>query len=475
MLAWLVLQGLRESRKLKHGALSMYMGNGMCAAIKAIRYFDLILPSGLIIVLDNCHFAPSVTWSVVLISHLVNNGYIHTFMNYGISVSKDNVFYFNAIPRDGIYEIDMHNLYLNVSSMFNVSNKRAKYSLESSYLWHCHLGNINKERMEKLQRDGILQPTHDESLKKCKPCISGKMARKHFPHQVKRANYLLGLIHTDVCGPFRTVSREGASYFITFTDDFSRYGYVYLMKHKHEVFETFKVFQNEVENQLGKKIKAIRSDRGGEYLSHEFINHMTSYGIVSQLTSPYTPQHNGVSERRNKTLLDMVRSMTNLTIMPKSFCLMVQEVSGSHGLLESSGSDGGLELIQKEDTQPYENTSKIHNEVTAIEAALSDPEFDKWLEDMNTEMQSMKDNQVWVLVDLPPNGQTVGSKWLFKKRLTWMAIHFQQNPSEIHWTAVKAILMYLRNTKDMVLMYGVKPEAKLKAFCYANAGFQTEC
>nr|GEZ75225.1 hypothetical protein [Tanacetum cinerariifolium] len=87
--------------------------------------------------------------------------------------------------------------------------------------------------------------------------------------------------------------------------------------------------------------------------------------------------------------------------------LTVQEASGSHGLLESSRSDGGLELIQEEDTQPSGNTS---------EAALSNPEFDKWLEAMNIKMQSIKDNQVWVLVDLPPNCQTVGSKWLFKKK-----------------------------------------------------------
>ncbi|GKB86004.1 retrotransposon protein, putative, ty1-copia subclass [Tanacetum coccineum] len=135
------------------------------------------------------------------------------------------------------------------------------------------------------------------------------MARKPFPHQVERVNDLLGLIHADVCGPFRTVSIECANYFITFTDDFSRYGFVYLMKHKHEVFETFKVFQNEVENQLVKKIKVIRSDRGGEYLTHEFVNHMKSYGIVSQLTPPYTPQHNGVSERKNRTLLARILNM----------------------------------------------------------------------------------------------------------------------------------------------------------------------
>ncbi|GJX26158.1 retrotransposon protein, putative, ty1-copia subclass [Tanacetum coccineum] len=212
---------LRGSKQLKHRVVSMYMGNEMRAAIEAIGSFDLIIPN-------------------------------------------DNVFYFNAIPHDGIYEIDMHNLYPNVSSTFNVSNKRAKHALDSYYLWHCHLGHINKKRMDKLQRDGILKSTHDESLEKCKSCISGKMAWKPFPHQVERAKELLGLIHTDVCGPFRTVSREGASYFIIFTDDFSRYGYVYLMKHKCEVFETFKVFQKEVENQLGKKIKVIRPDQGGE-------------------------------------------------------------------------------------------------------------------------------------------------------------------------------------------------------------------
>ncbi|GJU60345.1 retrotransposon protein, putative, ty1-copia subclass [Tanacetum coccineum] len=372
-------------------------------AVEAIGSFDLIIPSCLIIVLDNCHFAPTITRGVVSISRLVNNSYIHTFTNYGISVLKDNVFYFNAIPRDGIYEIDMHNIYPNVSSMYNVTNKRSKHALDSSYLWHCRVGHINKKCMDKLQRDGILQPTHDESLEKCKFCISGKMARKPFPHQVERAKDLLGLIHTDVCVPFRTMSREGASYF-TFTDDFSRYGFVYLMKHKHEVFETFNIFQNEVENQLCKKIKVIRFDQGGEYLSHEFVNHMKSCGYLKETMGYYFyyPLENKIFVARNAEFFE------------NSF--MVQEASGSHRLLEMSGSDKGLELIQEEDTQSSENTSKAHNEVAPIKhelwdlnkppnykATLAYPESDKWLEAMNTEMQSMKDNQVWYLVDLPSN------------------------------------------------------------------------
>ena len=72
------------------------------------------------------------------------------------------------------------------------------------------------------------------------------------------------------------------------------------------MFETFKVFKAEVELQLGKKIKALRSDRGGEYISQEFKEYLVKNGIVQHLTSPYTPQQNGVSERINRTLLDMV-------------------------------------------------------------------------------------------------------------------------------------------------------------------------
>ena len=91
------------------------------------------------------------------------------------------------------------------------------------------------------------------------------------------------------------------------------------MKHKSESFENFKEFKNEVQNQLGKNIKTLRSDRGGEYLSLEFDDHLKECGILSQLTPPGTPQWNDVSERRNRTLLDMVRSMMSHADLPNSF------------------------------------------------------------------------------------------------------------------------------------------------------------
>nr|GFB29668.1 hypothetical protein [Tanacetum cinerariifolium] len=181
-------------------------------------------------------------------------------------------------------------------------NKRAKLDLDSALLWHCRLGHISKKRIKKLQHEGLL---NSSSLRAFEKYVSY------------------------VCGLFKIMSRQGASYFVTFTDDFCRYGYVCLLKDKHEVFETFKVFQKEVENQLGKTIKSLRSDRGGKYTSQELLDHLKDHGIIAHRTPPYTPQHN-------------------------------------------------------------------------------DPESEKWLNAMNVEIQSMKDNEVWVLVELPPNGKTVG-------------------------------------------------------------------
>ena len=122
-----------------------------------------------------------------------------------------------------------------------------------------------------------------------------------------------------VTEPMSISARGGFSYFVTFTDDYSRYGHVFLIKHKSEILEKFKEFKNVAENQTGKRIKHLRSDRGGEYLGHEFQEFLKESEIMHQKTPPYTPQHNGVSERRNRTLLDMVRSMMSKSSLPKSF------------------------------------------------------------------------------------------------------------------------------------------------------------
>ncbi|GJY73610.1 retrotransposon protein, putative, ty1-copia subclass, partial [Tanacetum coccineum] len=202
-----------EARKLKQGALYLYVGNGVRAQVEAIGSFDLVFPNGLVICLDNCHYAPFILRGVISVHHLVENGFVPYFTNFRILVTKNNVYYFNAIPSNGIYEIDMHNLVPNVNSIYNVSNKRAKHNLDSTYLWHRRLAHISKKHIEKLQHEGILKSTDDESFDQYVSCLSGKMTRKSFPHRPERATDLLGIIHTDVCGPLRHVSKQCASYF----------------------------------------------------------------------------------------------------------------------------------------------------------------------------------------------------------------------------------------------------------------------
>ncbi|GKE04559.1 retrotransposon protein, putative, ty1-copia subclass, partial [Tanacetum coccineum] len=207
-------QGLKGSRKLKPGALSLYVGNGQRAAVEAIGTYHLCLPSGLVIVLNNCHYAPSITRGIILVSRLYDDGYVNCFVDNTIQVSRNNMVYFSVVPRDGIFEIDLSNSNTIDSSMYVVNNKRAKLNLDSTLLWHCRLGHISKKRNEKFQHDGLPNSTDHKAFEKCVSCMFRKMAQKPYTHQVKRAKDLLGLIHINVCGPFKITSRQGASYFV---------------------------------------------------------------------------------------------------------------------------------------------------------------------------------------------------------------------------------------------------------------------
>jgi transposase InsO family protein len=120
---------------------------------------------------------------------------------------------------------------------------------------------------------------------------------------------------------------DGYDSFITFTDDYSRYGYIYPIKERSEALDKFKIFKAEVENQLDKRIKIVRSDRGGEYYGRHtpfgqvpgpFAKFLQENGIVAQYSMPGEPRQNGVAERRNSTLMDMVRSMMSYSTLPLS-------------------------------------------------------------------------------------------------------------------------------------------------------------
>ncbi|KAJ9547192.1 hypothetical protein OSB04_019735 [Centaurea solstitialis] len=535
------LQGFTRRKTLRKDRSNLRVGEGTPLIAEAVGSYSLSLPSGLVLELDNCYYIPNMIKNVLSFDLLVDQGFYYKYSYKMLTVFKDNIFYFKATPVNGLYTVNLQD---NSSEIYHIS-KRSKDIEDQTYLWHCRLGHINKKRIELLLKGGFLGNFDYKPFDNCESCLSGKMTKQPFNSENERATDLLEIIHTDVCGPFSHVARGGYRYFITFTDDFSRYGYVYLMRHKSETFEKFKEYQNEVQNLLDKRIKFLRSDRGGEYLSDEFDNHLMECGIVSQLTPPYTPQMNGVSERRNRTLLDMVRTMMCHSSLPVSFwghaletaahilnraptksvektpyelwkgkkpnisflkiwgcevyvkrptseklkpksdkCFFVGYPKTTVGYyfynpeenkvfvarngkfleekflsLENTRKDVDLQIVDEENTTPVVEPEIQHNNVepqsepieevqtqdlrrssrvrqepdrylgflvsqdsgdlnepTSYGEAVSGSESEQWRDAMKVEMQSMYDNQVWELTDLPQHCKAVGRKWVFKKK-----------------------------------------------------------
>jgi transposase InsO family protein len=310
------VQALRDRRSLAKGEVVLKVGNGSSISAVTVGSLDLHLSSGLVLNLKNVYHVPSVFRNIISVSCLDAEGFCFEINNSCMVIRKDGLFYANAFISNGLYLLDVN----DDKHVLNVNNKRLKSSQSAeTLLWHHRLGHINEKRMKKLQQTNLLDSFGDIAIGTCESCLTGKMTKSPFKKKGERAKDLLELIHSDVCGPMSQSARNGYRYFITFTDDYSRYGYVYLMRNKSESFEKFKEYKNEVENQLDKRIKALRTDRGGEYLSNEFSTYLKECGIVPQLTPPGTPQWNGVSERRNRTLLDMVRSMMCQTELPLYF------------------------------------------------------------------------------------------------------------------------------------------------------------
>ena len=153
----------------------------------------------------------------------------------------------------------------------------------------------------------------------CEPCLSGKMNANPFPPSKTHSSKPLELIHTDLHGPFKTRTMSGYRYWITFIDDFTRFRAVMFLKTKDQVFDTFKRYKAYAENHLSAKIQCMRCDKGGEYMSTQFIDFMLDHGITRQYTVRARPQQNGVAERANRTIEEHVVAMLAESRLPPSF------------------------------------------------------------------------------------------------------------------------------------------------------------
>lgn len=189
-------------------------------------------------------------------------------------------------------------------------------------LWHERYGHLSHRGMKTLQNKDMVRglPAFDVQNFTCSDCLVGKQPRNPIPKKSTwRAKEILELLHSDICGPISHVSPSGKRYILCFINDYSRKAWAYLLSEKSEAFTQFKMFKKKVENETGKSIKCLRTDRGGEYTSREFSDYCKEEGIRRQLTTAYTPQQNGIAERKNRTVMNMVRSLLSAKKAPKYF------------------------------------------------------------------------------------------------------------------------------------------------------------
>ena len=257
------LQGMQNLRKPVGNELSILSGNNkMGSPVEAIGTCTLTLDNGFVLVLERTFYVPSFSRNLISVSRLVPLGFSFTFQDnvFNLFYKSNNIG--TGILADGLYRICLQNEATNNSLHVHIGTKRCNINEDSSMLWHRRLGHISIDRIKRLVKDGVLSTLDYTDFETCVDCIKGKQTNKSKKH-ANRSSNILEIIHTDICCP--DMDMPGQKYFITFIDDYSRYMYVYFLHNKYEALDAFKIFKAEVENQCGKQIHIVRSDRGGEY------------------------------------------------------------------------------------------------------------------------------------------------------------------------------------------------------------------
>ncbi|XP_021811716.1 uncharacterized protein LOC110754899 [Prunus avium] len=190
-----------------------------------------------------------------------------------------------------------------------VANKALSGSVKDKqqlWLWHRRLGHPSIGYLRHLFPS--LFSSCDEFSFKCETCVMAKSHCTVFPLSNNKAALPFELVHSDVWG-LAHVTSHGFRWFVTFIDDCTRVTWVYLMKDKHDVASILPDFYAMVSTQFHARVKVFRTDNGGEYVNHTLAQFFRDQGIIHQTTTPFTPQQNGVSERKNCQLLEVARSL----------------------------------------------------------------------------------------------------------------------------------------------------------------------
>ncbi|CAM8929156.1 unnamed protein product [Rhodiola kirilowii] len=266
------------------------------------------------LVLFDVLYTPAFKYNLLSVSKLVKDSL------YSVIFTKDKCVIQDSAKRT-ILEIGKM-----VGGLFHVKDSSTSKEVNSVVTnkvsvqtWHNRMGHMSFDRMNSLLCKYVPLLNTKTKDAYCEVCPLAKQSRLRFPLSKHVSAEIFDLIHCDVWGPFPIESLSGANYFLTIVDDKSRGVWIYLMKKKSEVADLLMQFFVLVETQFEKKIKMLRSDNGGEFFGTKLTSFLSMRGCIHQSSCAYTPQQNGIVERKHRHILDVARALRIQANVPKTF------------------------------------------------------------------------------------------------------------------------------------------------------------
>jgi hypothetical protein len=267
------------------------LGDDYQYPIKGVGESNHKLNSGNSLKMKDVLYVPGLKKNLLSISSLEKKGFRVAFIDGEVLMWAKGETLNEAIiigsEENGLYKLKGH------------SEAAMTHAIENSCeLWHRRLAHVNYKALPYICKavTGLPELKGDHEGV-CNGCAQGKNIKNPFPKRDNKAEGVLELIHSDVCGPMPSSSISGYVYYVSFIDDYSRKTWIYFLKSKDEVFNKFKEFKALIENLSERKIKILRSDNGGEYTSKEFVNFCKDVGIKREFTTPYNPCYRTVCRK----------------------------------------------------------------------------------------------------------------------------------------------------------------------------------
>ncbi|KAK1616125.1 hypothetical protein QYE76_021642 [Lolium multiflorum] len=269
--------------------------------------------------LETVMLVESLGYNLLSIYHLADAGYNSYFTNYCVMVFRsDNLkLVLVGYVENNLYVVDLS----KESSSHSTCLMATKH--DEGWLWHRRLGHVNMRNLKQLLKGEHIVGLTGISFEKdrvCSACVAGKQLKKKHPiKSIVTTSRPLELLHLDLFGPSHYDTLGGSKYGLVIVDDYSRYSWVFLLKSKDETHREFIIFAKKAQRMYESEIKAIRTDNGTEFKNYTMQEFVDDEGIKHEFSAPYTPQQNGVVERKNRTIIEMARTMLSEFNSPHNF------------------------------------------------------------------------------------------------------------------------------------------------------------